>query len=266
MPTRLRRSSRRLSVGRSVEESRCWESRAHQTCAMEHPASSQSFGATPHWRARVLMVCASAAIIVCAVLVAVTWRVAGQRARSTDELTAQASLLVSLAGLIVSTILAGTTIYYALLTRRLVEEAQSARLAEQQWRISERRLAQVRALEGAGAALIGSTADAVGGATLLATLIRHRRVWRVRTAMEPLLQIVSSAARALDQLRYLGPPEVVEAAGDILDSLLRLSQAAGNGSSQRELTELGREIFERKIAFEAALHLAVERFQGVDAV
>src|SRR4051812_9668993 len=78
-----------------------------------------------------LITAAGVALIVLFLLVVIVWTIANRPARSTSELVAEAQLLVAGAGILISAVLGGTTIYYARQARELVVETREARKTQQ---------------------------------------------------------------------------------------------------------------------------------------
>ena len=179
------------------------------------------------------------------VLCSVAWTIAGKPARTTADLVSQAQLLLAAAGQVLTAVLVGTTIYYAVQTKNLVLESRAARQSDGLARAAAHRESEARRIEGAAAALVGASSDLIAAGTMLATLVQRRRVWRLR-AVEPGMQSLVSASRALDELRYLAPGPITEAGGRLLDAMLAYFRQAAAGASPQGLEAVAGQLYGEK--------------------
>ena len=155
-------------------------------------------------------------------------------------------LLAAINVILVATLVA-TTVYYAIQTRALVEEARATRRIEERRAREERKADLARRTEGAATALVGAANDVVGIGTKISTLIRYRRIWRVGS-IDPLFIAVISASKALDQLRYLAPGPASEAGGILFDETLEFFGAAINGANDEKLRGIAERMAKAKTA------------------
>ena len=190
--------------------------------------------------------------VVLVLLIVTVWTIAGRPVRTTTELVGEAQLLVAGAGIIVSAVLAATTIYYARQARELVLETRHTRVADQQFRDIAARKQDQQQLVAAASALIGSASDLLDIGSRLATLIRHRRIWRIKQ-IELAMQPVVAASKALDRMRYVAPAEVMHAGENLFDQITAYFGAASSGADQAGLTRLAREMREAKLRLNESL-------------
>lgn len=157
--------------------------------------------------------------LILTILAVTSWRVASQTVHDTEGLVAQAGLLVAVFQAIVAAVVALATIYYARLTREMVE--QVAQSAER----DRRRETGVVVKD-----LIGSALDLSMVSGTMASLMRSswRSVWpsssRARDGLLMQTQAQASASlravvRAADVLRAAYPDRLAE-----IDALLDASE------------------------------------------
>lgn len=170
------------------------------------------------------------------VLAITSWRIAGQRVDGTEGLVGQATLLVTVLQAGVGLAVALTTIYYAGLTREMVEGMTDERDRDQR-----------RETEAAVNELIGSALELALHSGAMATLLRRSWRWylpapaRMRDRM--LIQSQASVAaslsaitRSADVLRASHPEHLVE-----IDELLDASQAMFGRSLEGDTEAVERE-------------------------
>jgi hypothetical protein len=192
-------------------------------------------------------------------VVIVVWRILSFEIENTEEATSQGQLLVAAAGFLGTSVLVATTIYYAVQTKHLVDEARSAHERDEA-RHSERiRLERHREIEGTVAALQGASLDVVKSGSTLLTMRRHWRLWRVRQA-DPLMQAMTSASKATDRLRYLAAGPVSLAADELHELLLELMQLFMSGAGDDQVRTATEQMSDRKQALDEALatHVSAE--------
>lgn len=187
-----------------------------------------------------------------AALWAATWRIGGQPVSSIGDVIAQAELFMAPTALTLTTVLAVTTIYYAYQTRQMVLEMRASREAEAAARTQAERLANYHRMRGAASALMGASSDLLATGTLLAELLRARRVFRVRV-MEPSTQAIVAGTRAIDELRYLAPAEVTAAADSLLDTMVNFYGACTRGARAHELRGIAGTMGQEKQALQGLL-------------
>jgi hypothetical protein len=153
----------------------------------------------------------SAVAVVIAVVVGVVvtvvltaWSIASRTDAGVDRLVAQGQLLLGALGLVVTTVVAGATLYYAHLTRRLVAESHLSRVGQEEAWLRQREADAAVRLEGAIAALLGAATDVILVGSRLSVLLRSRRVFRVR-AVDPLAEALGGVLRSAETVRYLAP-------------------------------------------------------------
>ena len=184
---------------------------------------------------------AGIALIVLVLLMSIVWTIASRPVRTTSELVAEAQLLVAGASIVISAVLAGTTIYYARWSRNLVLETHETRIAEQAHREGIARRETHQQLVAATSALVGCASDVIALGSVLSILIRARRVWRLRR-VELAMQPVIAASQAIDRVRYVASADVLEAAHELFDQIVEYFHAASVGAPESRLVGLAQDM------------------------
>ena len=161
-----------------------------------------------------LVLIALVVIVVMVALWVVIWKVLGVRTNSAGELASQGQLLVSLIGLVLTVVLVTCTLYYAWQSRALVLESRLMRTSQEQATSHAAETTRLRQLQGATAALHGAGLDFLQTALWLAVHRRYRGLWRTRQG-EPVFTALGALSKAVHELRYIAPDEILAIANDL---------------------------------------------------
>lgn len=199
-----------------------------------------------HWKVPTWLPYVLGGIVALTAVIAL-WLIPQSSPQETDRLLAATNVILVAA-------LVATTVYYALLTRELVEETRLAREEATTLMHEERRLTAERHLARVISSLTGAANDVVGIGTKFAVLLQHRRVWRTR-AIEPLLAPVVAASKALDDLRLIGEHSATSAGEHLFDEIIEFFGLATSGAGEGRLREQAESIAAAKQSLQSEADL-----------